>query len=85
MHPWWLLYLAVGFFALAAVACLVASRHLRPGWYDEIRGRPWWARRGRPTWGDFDPSGQRWMLVHRGCLLAFGLCLLAFAVAAGPP
>ena len=85
MRPWWLLCLAVGFFALSAVACLLASRHLRPGWFDKLRGLPWWSRRGRPAWDDFEPAGQRWLLVHRVGLLAFGLCLLAFAVAAGSP
>lgn len=83
MHPWWLLYLAVGFFALAALACLVASRHMRPDWLDNLRRLSWWSRRGHPTWGDFEPTGQRWMLVHLVCLLAFGLCVLAFAIATG--
>jgi hypothetical protein len=85
MRPWWLLCLAVGFFALAAVACLLASRHLRPGWLDNPRGLPRWSRRGRPMWDDFEPAGRRWLLVQWGCLLAFGLCLLGFAVAAGSP
>lgn len=83
MQPWWLLILAVGLFVLAAVACLLASRHMRPGWLDHLRRLPWWNRRGRPNWDDFEPAGRRWMAVHHVCLLAFGLCLLAFVLTAG--
>ena len=83
MRPWWLLFLAVGFFFLAAVACFRASYHLREGWLENLLRLPWWNRRGRPNWGDFEPVGRRWMAVHLACLLAFGLCLLAFVLAAG--
>jgi hypothetical protein len=87
MYPWWLLYVAVGFFALAATTWLLAYRHLRPGWLDERdpRGLPLWARRSRPMWDNFERAGQRWLLVHWGGLLAFVLCLLAFVAAARSP
>lgn len=86
MHPWWLLYAAVGFFALAATSWLLASRHVRPGWLDERdpRGLPLWARRSRPEWDDFEPAGQRWVLLYWVGMLGFVLCLLAFVAAVGP-